>query len=531
MNAPIDTALATRGPVADTLDQIFEPLRFETLADVFAEYKRDRARMAEIAAMFVGDNVKLVKHFTSANLDSGQYVNTERLFTLETAIKALDADYWQRTLQLTDVVEAMPQKRRDEWHELVRAHDTPPFDEMTVVSTLQDLLVQRHKFFGERVDGIFRALSREHVTNRPEGFSKRMIVAYVVNGGIADYSRCGTLGDLRSVIARFMGRGEPSYYDTSRVVDLAYRERRGEWVMLDGGALRIKVFKNGNAHLEVNPEMAWRLNAVLASLHPNAIPEEHRRRPNRKPPKDFVFYSRPLSFPVVQLLTGGRFDQTGRVFHFAYDAKEKPAYREACDVLTALGGVHPLHKNMHIDTTAFAFDYPAETVVREVAASGVIPDQRAHQFYPTPHALAKRVVAAANIGAIHSVLEPSAGHGALAALLPDRRTTLVEVSALHCKILQSKGWTSVVREDFLRWAPGRRFDRVVMNPPFANGQWVRHLEHAASLVAAGGRIAAVLPTGARDRKILPGWSLSWSEPIPFPGTSIEVTILTADHTA
>jgi hypothetical protein len=31
-----------------------------------------------------------------------------------------------------------------------------------------DLLAQRGKFLAARVDGIFRALSREHVTNRPE---------------------------------------------------------------------------------------------------------------------------------------------------------------------------------------------------------------------------------------------------------------------------------------------------------------------------------------------------------------------------
>lgn len=528
MNAPVN-ALATRGVIADTLDQIFEPIRFETLADVFASYRRDRQRMVEIARLFDGSNAALVAHFVAANIDRSSYVNTDRLFALDPALKALDASYWQRALELTDVLEAMPQKRRDEWHELVRSFETPAFEETTVISTLQDLLVHRHKFFAERVDGIFRALSHEHVTNRPEGFSRRMIIAYVASGGYTDWSRCGTIGDLRCVIARFMGRQEPRHYDTTRVVEFAQRKRCGQWVSIDGGSLRIRVYKNGNAHLEVHPEMAWRLNNVLASIYPNAIAEEHRRRPNRKPPKDFVFYSRPLPTVVLQLLADGRFHRARDlaagvrdVFDFHFDASKSRAYEEACGVLAMLGGVQTREGT-------FEFDYPVAEIIADVEASGVLPDQRAHQYYATPADLAERVVAAAQIESSHTVLEPSAGMGALARLLP-KTTTLVEVAQLHCEILRAKGFTSVLCTDFLRWSPGRRFDRIVMNPPFAGGQWERHIEHAASLLAEGGRIVAVLPAGARERRnVLPGWSCTWSTPEPFPGTSIEVTVLVAQR--
>lgn len=517
--------IARRGPVADTMDQIFEPLRFETLSDVFADYARDLERMRSIAAIFDGENAAIVDYFVAANVDRGNLVSAERLFALEPAIKALDSSYWQRALQLTDILDSMPQKRRDEWHELVRQHETPPFTQDSVASTLQDLLVQRHAFFSERVDGIFRALSHQHVTNRPEGFSKRMIIAYVYDGLGVNISRAGTINDLRIVISKFMGRQEPRYYDTSRALEYAQRERCGEWTVMDGGALRLRAYKNGNAHLEVHPEMAWRLNAVLASMYPNAIPEEHRRRPNRRMPKDFAFYSRPLPMPVMQMLADGRVDHGGRRFALAYDAKKQPAYGEACDVLQMLGGDPRPHGD-------FVFDYAAGPVIREVAISGMIPDQRSHQFYPTPTQLAARAVAAAQIQPHHSILEPSAGHGALASMLPagmTGNTTLVEVAALFCEVLKAKGLGTVIKADFLRWSPGRRFDRVLMNPPFTGNAWRMHLEHAASLVAGGGRLVAVLPSGARSRDLLPGWACTWSDPEPFPGTSIEVVLLVADH--
>jgi hypothetical protein len=102
------------------------------------------------------------------------------------------------------------------------------------------------------------------VTNRPEGFGKRMILARVYNEwGSTEYKTAGYIQDLRIVIARFMGRDEPRWNATDSAL-LGARRRPGEWFTLDGGALRVRGYLKGTAHLEVHPEMAWRLNCVLA---------------------------------------------------------------------------------------------------------------------------------------------------------------------------------------------------------------------------------------------------------------------------
>jgi hypothetical protein len=192
---------------------------------------------------------------------------------------------------------------------MISDRKAPAFDESTVVLTLQGLLADRKGYFAEKVDGIFQALSGEHVTNSPLGFGKRMILQGVYDGSCSS-SRCGTISDLREVIAKFMGREVPDWLSTSKTVTYA-RQFRGDWVPLDGGAVRIRVYKNGNGHLEVHPEMAWRLNCVLASLYPHAIASEHRTRP-RKQPKDWPLFSRPLPFPVLGLLQGGGVAERGR---------------------------------------------------------------------------------------------------------------------------------------------------------------------------------------------------------------------------
>lgn len=507
---------ASIAPITDVLVDIFRPLHPETLADLFAEYDRDRAGMEAIAGALAQE--RLVKHFISANLDGDHWrVSIERLGELPPAIKALDAHYWQRALDLTDVLDTMPQARRDEWREQVTKHRTPPFERATVVSTLRAMLDARAGYFAERVDGIFRALSKEHLTNRPEGFGKRMIIAYVTDGLGAKYQTCGYIHDLRAVIARLMGHGERSRRTSIGDVEFARRNRCGEWLSLDGGALRLRVYKKGTAHLEIHQEVAWRLNAVLAHLHPHAIPAPHRQRPRVRPPRDFVLYDHPIAGPAIGVLDAGRLYERRFTFH---DEKADAAHREAAEVLVALGGRH--------ERGAFIFDYHPGEVIAEVVATGVIPDRYAHQFYPTPRDIAEDVAVAADIEPGHRVLEPSAGQGHLARVLPPG-ATLVEVSDLHCKILRAAGFpgATVHCADFLAWRDGL-FDRIVMNPPFSEGRAVRHLEHAASMTAPGGRIVAVLPAGLASKDLLPGWTLTWGERRPFPGTSIEVVILTTE---
>lgn len=514
----MSTAIAT---INDVFAEVFRPLRPETLAGLFAEYDRDLAGMEAVSAAL--RRTSLVNHFISANLDGDHWrVSIERLSELPPAIKALDAHYWQRALDLTDVLDTMPQARRDEWREQVTKHKTPAFDRQTVITTLRALLDARASYFAERVDGIFRNLSGEHLTNRPEGFGKRMIIARVLSEfGYASSDRCGYIHDLRAVIAKIHGREAPRHYMTTAMVEYAIRSRRGEWVDLDGGALRLRVYKVGTAHLEVHPEVAWKLNAVLAHLHPHAIPAPHRQRPRIRPPRDFVVFDRPIAAPIREALHDGAVK--GMTFSFSFRTEASIA-TAAAEVLVALGG-SPVRVG---GQTVYAFDYDLSPVLREVIANGVIPDQWSHQFYPTPRDIAEDMAAAAGIEPGHRVLEPSAGQGHLARMMVPG-VTLVEISELHCDILLSLGFAGATIHcaDFLAWRRGL-FDRIVMNPPYADGRAVRHLEHAASMTAPGGRIVALLPASLANKDLLPGWTLSWGERRPFPGTSIEVVILTAE---
>jgi len=541
--------------LVDDTSTFFAPVSSDLVDGLIGQYQHMRAKVERVAEVMNGPDLDGALHFFAeyaGRQDRHLSSSTVRdLFNLDGAIAHLNASFWSKAMQMTDVLDVMPQKRRDEWHRQIMSplgekkdryakewevEPIPEFNDENVRSTLKALLLQRETFFAERVDGLFRSLSKTHITNAPEGFGKRMILARAVNewGGV-DHSTAGVINDLRCVIARFMGRDEPKWDATSSVVRFA-RLRRAEWIALDGGAIRIRVYAVGTAHLEVHPDMAWRLNCVLAQLHPLAIPSQFRDRPKKRS-KDHKLIGRPLPFSVVARLAslepardlnpnkGYRQDTWIKVpgcwdFKASSDQQIKA---EADRIMESIGGTR-------VSEFRWAFDYDPAEVVQEIVASGCVPDQKAHQFYPTPERLARIAVDLADIGPDDTCREPSAGMGGLADLMPKDRTHCIEVSPLHCKVLESKGH-NVTQADFLAWS-GDPVDRIVANPPFSEGRWQAHTQHAATMVKPGGRLVAILPASAKGKDLLPGFDCTWHGPYDneFPGTSVSVVILKADRT-
>lgn len=244
-------------------------------------HSSDRKRIERLHSLTEEKGMKeAISYFLRA--DGNPFGSTQKFGAIEKAFKILDADYWQRALNATDVKDHMPQARRTEWDDSIESLDVPAFDLETVVSTLRELLLERDKFFAERVDGIFYALSGDHVTNAPEGFSKRMILYVADKDGYVNTKMAGHVNDFRIVMGKLLDTDiNPSQNKTMDIISEC-RRTSGEWRSIDGGAFRMKVFLKGTAHLEVHPDIAWKLNEVLAFLHPRAIPAAFRRQPQRK---------------------------------------------------------------------------------------------------------------------------------------------------------------------------------------------------------------------------------------------------------
>jgi hypothetical protein len=498
--------------------EFFAPARTDLIDGLLAQYRHMRLKVESVAEFVADDMDTAIDYFLRGNDANSRYSSIQSMFKLEGAIKALNASFWSKALNMTDVLQVMPQKRRDEWDEQISKMQTPEFEEESVRATIQDLMLSRQKFFAEKVDGIFRALSHEHVTNCPQGFRKRMILSGVTDGHYyTSSSRCGHINDLRAVIAKFMGRDEPRWNSTSALVRIA-RENSGQWMMVDGGAMRMRVYMKGTAHLEIHPDIAWRLNQILASLYPRAIPSEFRTKPVKKH-KEFQMMDKPLPFAVLEILSGLNWTRGELSCSLPYGNDNKAATDQAVKVIEYVGGGWVDRK--------YQFSYNARDIINEIIVSGCIPDRVSHQYYPTPESIALDAVEMADIQPGELCLEPNAGQGAIADLMPQDQTVCVEISPLHCKVLEAKGH-DVIECDFLQYA-AEPFDKIVMNPPYSEGRWQAHITHAATMIKASGCLVAVLPASAKGKDVLPGMRCEWSRVYSneFSGTSISVVILKA----
>lgn len=190
----------------------------------------------------------------------------------------------------------------------------------------------------------------------------------------------------------------------------------------------------------------------------------------------------------------------------------------------------------------------AETArqLREAARAGV-QVVTAPQLFPTPAALAARMVELADIQPGDAVLEPSAGTGALLGAMggrmfghnPERGSVhAVEINGpLASRLRAEFPLTRVHTGDFLEWntgpAPALLFDRILMNPPFQNAVDIEHIEHAARMLKPGGRLVAICAGGPRQASRLQDLAYSnggtW-EPLPAgtfaeAGTGVNTVLL------
>ena len=166
----------------------------------------------------------------------------------------------------------------------------------------------------------------------------------------------------------------------------------------------------------------------------------------------------------------------------------------------------------------------------------------ARELFPTPPALAARMVELAGIGAGDRVLEPSAGTGNLAkairSAVPGAHLDLIEIDSRLCSILQASGF-EVLCCDFLAASmpvcPDSEdgHDCVLMNPPFSKGQDVVHILHALKFLKPGGRLVALCADGPRQQAELRPLATTWEElpgdTFAGQGTGVRAILLTVQR--
>jgi phospholipid N-methyltransferase len=181
-------------------------------------------------------------------------------------------------------------------------------------------------------------------------------------------------------------------------------------------------------------------------------------------------------------------------------------------------------------------DREAEAAKFEALKGVKVETVAAPQLFPTPREIAERMADLAELEPGLCVLEPSAGTGNLVRAVLDRVDTEVlayEINGALCNALTRNfpSYKLQARQaDFLEVSDFQGcYPRVVMNPPFKNGEDIKHILHGFSMLAPGGRLVALCADGPRQREKLMPLADHWEE-LPAgtfaeQGTSVNVALL------
>lgn len=200
----------------------------------------------------------------------GEHIDSEKW--LEAGIAAVDAALWDHLFDLSGLRSFLDKKAREEWAKQIEERATPPLTAENVRATFAGIHAQRKVFFERGVIEVFKSLSWDFKTNRPNAFGKRLVVTHIWDGWGPNARRTDSMDDLERVLSVLDGKPEPDHRQgwSAKIWEA---KRNGACPhTLETEYLRIKLFKNGNGHVEfLRMPLVDELNRILASHYPDAL--------------------------------------------------------------------------------------------------------------------------------------------------------------------------------------------------------------------------------------------------------------------
>ncbi|MDQ9992837.1 DEAD/DEAH box helicase family protein [Acinetobacter pittii] len=127
------------------------------------------------------------------------------------------------------------------------------------------------------------------------------------------------------------------------------------------------------------------------------------------------------------------------------------------------------------------------------------------EWYATPEPLGFKMIEWAGVHTGDSVLEPSAGDGAIGRFVPqDVELTMIEpTESLASRAQMANTGAKVIVDTFESLESLNKYHAIVMNPPFGHAGTlaIQHIKKAFGHLYDGGRIVALVPRGSMDSKV------------------------------
>lgn len=406
-------------------------------------------------------------------------------------------EFWERVYTRSNISQYLDSDKKSKWESQFLRHNyahcnLPEFTPENIIATLKEWYESKDSMFLDRISLVFERLSGDHVTNKPYGFSEKMIFKY--GASFNEYSKTinvrtnlkDLMFDLACCISMLLKRPMPERLDGVATSNLQPNTLYAAY----GDYFKFKVFKSGTLHLWIHEDIAIDLNIQLAKKYPSAIASKHRQK--SKDIKSYEYGYDPINKDDKKLhswlLSGNYAIRLSDLTQASIDKFLKYTGLNWDEVKNNIRhGLRERYKEMSA----------------QILRNGY-PSVKDHQFYPTPQIIVDRLMG--EIGTrIESdeitVLEPSAGYGALVQGFTNsfKIVTAIEVDPFLCSVLAAKGMNEIHNIDFLRYKAEQKFDLILMNPPYSDRRLEKHFSHALTFMADGGELYIIAPSGKEEK--------------------------------
>lgn len=148
---------------------------------------------------------------------------------------------------------------------------------------------------------------------------------------------------------------------------------------------------------------------------------------------------------------------------------DRKMYQNVDKALKCLGGAWNRKEKAHI------FEKDIEDIIEQIIVSGEVVDKKKEfQFFPTPEKIVNVMIEKAGDLSTKTVLEPSAGKGAIASKIRSKQLDVVELMEENRQWLIENNF-NVVGDDFMDEEFKQKYDVIIANPPFTKQQDVEHV--------------------------------------------------------
>lgn len=143
----------------------------------------------------------------------------------------------------------------------------------------------------------------------------------------------------------------------------------------------------------------------------------------------------------------------------------------------------------------FVFSSDPTDLLSDIAGGKKRNIKQEFQFFATPSKLSERLVSLADLKDTDTILEPSAGQGAILEHINNKSNATpdcFELMGVNQLILgQSNLRYNLVGDDFLR-SDDKKYSKIIANPPFSKNQDIEHVYKMFEKLNLGGRIVTIM---------------------------------------